>query len=67
MTSSTAICKQLIELALRTDLSVRITPRMIPEKNHSTRILEKNSFVYLDVVQDPEEGAVWEWEYRGIK
>jgi hypothetical protein len=40
---------------------------MIPEKNHSTRILEKNSFAYLDVVQDPEEGAVWEWEYRGIK
>ena len=41
------ICKQLVELSLATDASVRITARTLPEKNYSTRILEKNNFVLL--------------------
>lgn len=60
----TKICKQLVELSLATDPSVRITARTLPEKNYSTRILEKNNFVLLGFVTDPEDGAVWEWEYK---
>lgn len=60
----TRICKQLVELSLATDPSVRITARTLPEKNYSTRILEKNNFVLLGFVTDPEDGEVWEWEYR---
>ena len=58
------ICKQLVELSLATDASVRITARTLPEKNYSTRILEKNNFVLLGFVTDPEDGEVWEWEYK---
>ena len=43
----TAICKLLVELALRTDPKVTITARTLPEKNFSTRILEKNGFLFL--------------------
>jgi RimJ/RimL family protein N-acetyltransferase len=60
----TRICKQLVELALATDPSVRITARTLPEKNYSTRILEKNNFILLGFVTDPEDGEVWEWEYK---
>jgi len=59
----TKICKQLIELSLAADPSVRITARTLPEKNYSTRILEKNNFILLGIVNDPEDGEVWEWEY----
>jgi len=60
----TRICKHLVELSLTTDPSVRITARTLPEKNFSTRILEKNNFVLLGFVTDPEDGEVWEWEYK---
>ena len=58
------ICKQLVELSLATDSSVRITARTLPEKNYSTKILAKNNFVLLGPVIDPEDGEVWEWEYK---
>jgi RimJ/RimL family protein N-acetyltransferase len=60
----TKICKQLVELSLTTDPSVRITAKTLPEKSYSTRILEKNNFVLLGFVTDPEDGEVWEWEYK---
>lgn len=63
----TRICKQLVELSLATDPSVRITARTLPEKNYSTRILEKNNFILLGFVTDPEDGEVWEWEYKNPK
>ena len=60
----TSICKQLVELSLATDPGVRITARTLPENSFSTRILEKNSFILLGIVNDPEDGNVWEWEYK---
>ena len=60
----TRICKQLVELSLATDPSVRITARTLPEKNYSTRILERNNFILLGFLTDPEDGEVWEWEYK---
>ena len=60
----TRICKHLVELSLITNPSVRITARTLPEKNYSTRILEKNNFILLGFATDPEDGEVWEWEYK---
>jgi len=60
----TRICNQLVELSLTTDALATITARTLPEKNYSTRILEKNNFVLLGFVTDPEDGEVWEWEYK---
>jgi RimJ/RimL family protein N-acetyltransferase len=60
----TKICKQLVELSLATDPSVRITARTLPENNYSTKILQKNKFILLGIVNDPEDGDVWEWEYK---
>ena len=60
----TAICKQLVELSKETDPSIRITARTLAEENFSTKILKKNNFVCLGTVIDPEDGEVWEWEFR---
>jgi len=60
----TRICKQLVGLSLTTDPSVRITARTLPENDYSTQVLRKNKFILLGTVNDPEDGDVWEWEYR---
>lgn len=60
----TLICKQLVSLSLHTDPAVKITARTLPENNFSTRILAKNGFEYIGTVDDPEDGEVWEWEYK---
>jgi RimJ/RimL family protein N-acetyltransferase len=57
------ICNALVKTALDNEPGLRITARTLPEKNYSTRILEKNNFIYVGVEMDPEDGQVWEWEY----
>lgn len=59
-----AICRQLVALGLATDPGIIITARTLPEENYSTRILSRNGFVLTGTVQDPDDGPVWEWEYR---
>ncbi|MEO8765345.1 MAG: GNAT family protein [Ginsengibacter sp.] len=60
----TEICKQLIDLAQKTDPLIKITARTFSGKNFSTRILEKNNFMFSGTVIDPEDGLVWEWVFR---
>lgn len=60
----TKICRILVDLSLRTDPDIRITARTLPENNYSTRILRKNKFQFSGNVIDPEDGDVWEWEYK---
>ena len=63
----TEICKLLVELALNTDPALKITARTLPQKNFSTKILEKNGFEFSGIVNDPEDGDVWEWVYQKNK
>lgn len=59
----TEICKLLVNLSLKTNPSIRIMARTLPEKNFSTRILEKNAFKFMGTVNDLDDGEVWEWEF----
>lgn len=61
---ATNICKLLVELSLKTDVSVKITARTLPENKFSCRVLEKNNFVCIGIVNDPEDGDVLEWVYN---
>ena len=61
---ATNMCKQLVELSRSTDPSIRITARTLPEENFSTSVLRKNNFLLTGVVNDPEDGDVWEWLYQ---
>ena len=60
---ATEVCHMLINLSLKTDPTVKITARTLPQYNYSTQILKKNSFTLVGTVDDPEDGEVWEWEY----
>ena len=59
----TRTCEALVSKAIASDPKVEISARTMPEKNASTRILAKNGFVFSGVVQDPEDGEVWEWKF----
>lgn len=59
----TKIANILVELSKNTDPSVIITARTLPEKNFSARILLRNNFKLLGLINDPEDGDIWEWEY----
>jgi len=63
---ATAICKILVDLALQTDPIVIVTARTMPEPNFSTRVLQKNNFIFNGTVADPEDGDVWEWVYNPV-
>lgn len=57
-------CKELIEIARKSDPGLTICAKTAPEKNASTRILEKNHFKFSEVVQDEETGDAWLWVLR---
>lgn len=60
----TGICRQLVELSIRTNPSIRITARTLSDWGASARILKRNGFISLGLVMDPEDGEVWEWEWQ---
>ena len=54
-------CKELIALAQKTNPSVTITAKTLPEYNASTKILQNNNFKFVEIVQDHEIGDAWLW------
>ena len=59
---ATEVCRLLTKMAIEEDPKVRVTARTVMEENASTRVLKKNGFKLNGVVNDPEDGLVWEWE-----
>jgi RimJ/RimL family protein N-acetyltransferase len=55
------VCAHLVDIALAEDPTVAITAKTAPGTNASTRILEKNGFVYHKPVPDDEIGEAWLW------
>ena len=55
-------CKAIIDIAKSFDSKIRITAKTEPRANASTRILEKNGFEFVKIVQDHEIGDAWLWQ-----
>lgn len=60
----TLICRKLVEIALAEKADIKITARTLPQGNHSTKLLLKNNFQWAGIVNDPDDGPVWEWVYQ---
>ncbi len=60
------VCKELITISKRTDLSIVITAKTAPEYNASTKILQNNGFEFSEVVQDHEIGDAWLWTLKNL-
>jgi ribosomal-protein-alanine N-acetyltransferase len=57
-------CKSLIDISRQTDPTLIITAKTAPEYNASTKILQRNGFIYTGIVQDHEIGDAWLWVYQ---
>ncbi len=57
-------CQALVALAYQSNPLVTITAKTAPEHNASTKILEKNHFVFTEIVQDEEIGDAWLWTHQ---
>ena len=60
----TQMCRELVQLALEADPTLRITARTLPEENYSTKILRSNGFIWAGMTWEEEDGDVWEWLYH---
>ncbi len=58
----TRMANQLISIAVSSPEIRRVIAHTLPERNASTRILEKVGMRWVGEVIDPEDGAVWQWE-----
>jgi len=58
------ICKQLTLIALNETSNLKITARTLMEESASTHILRKNNYNFIGIVEDPNDGKVWEWEFQ---
>lgn len=58
---------ELIRLARAKDPHITIRAKTAPEQNSSTRILEKQGFIFTGIVQDHEIGDAWEWQLPPAK
>jgi ribosomal-protein-alanine N-acetyltransferase len=54
-------CQELVSISQQFDSGIKITATTAPENNASTKILQKNGFRYIGIVQDHEIGDAWLW------
>jgi len=68
---ATEAARGMIEYAFSHAEVGRVLAHTLPEKNDSTRVLERVGLRFVETVQDPEDGEVWRWrvgreEYRPV-
>ncbi len=61
---ATSMARSLVRKARLESTSLRICAQTLPEASASTRVLEKTGFVRVAEVDHPQDGKVWEWEWR---
>ena len=59
---ATEAARLLIEQAFASDRVRRVRAHTLPERNASTRVLEKCGFQHCGELIDPVDGPVWRWE-----
>ncbi|MCK8479800.1 GNAT family N-acetyltransferase [Psychroserpens algicola] len=63
---ATQITKALITNAFESNLVNSIIAHTLTKKGASTKILSKFGFKKIEVINDPDDGAIWKWELKKI-
>ena len=63
---ATRMATELVRIALNKMPAVTVAAQTLPEENASTSVLKKLKFHFVDAVQHPEDGLVWEWHYGNV-
>ncbi|MEM8944700.1 MAG: GNAT family N-acetyltransferase [Planctomycetota bacterium] len=58
---ATLMASKLISLATPSESVQQIIAHTLPQKNASTRVLEKVGMSFVGEVVDPDDGTVWRW------
>jgi RimJ/RimL family protein N-acetyltransferase len=58
---ASATARALIRLARATVPTIVVAAQTLPTTNASNHLLQKLGFRFHEVVEHPEDGAVWEW------
>jgi RimJ/RimL family protein N-acetyltransferase len=61
---ATSMAQELLRIARESGLVRSVIAHTLPERNASTRVLEKNGLQFVREVVDPEDGLVWKWERK---
>jgi RimJ/RimL family protein N-acetyltransferase len=61
---ATQAAKALTVVALADERVKAVVAHTLPERNASTRILEKIGYVFTGKIEHPEDGLIWRWEKR---
>jgi RimJ/RimL family protein N-acetyltransferase len=61
---ATEMARNLVQIAQQADATIDITARTLPEYGASTAILRKLGFQQFGLVNDPDDGDVWEWRLK---
>lgn len=59
---ATGMATELVVIARQGEPLVVVAAQTLPERNASTRVLEKLGFRLIGTVDHPEDGNVWEWQ-----
>jgi RimJ/RimL family protein N-acetyltransferase len=59
---ATQMATELTRIALASSLVRCVVAHTLPERNASTRVLEKVGMRLFGPVEDPEDGTVWRWQ-----
>ena len=58
---ATLMARELISMAEGSREAPRVMAHTLPERNASTRVLEKVGMSWIGEFADPEDGKVWRW------
>lgn len=61
---ATRMASELVHLALDQTPEVTVAAQTLPEESASTSILKKLQFQFVGSLDHPEDGVVWEWQFR---
>jgi ribosomal-protein-alanine N-acetyltransferase len=61
---ATEMANTLVTLAGGSTTVRRVIAHTLPEKNASTRVLEKLGMAFVGEVMDPDDGRVWRWQVQ---
>lgn len=61
---ATEMASELVRIAFEKAPNLTVAAQTLPEENASTSILKKLQFRFVDAVEHPEDGLVWEWQLR---
>lgn len=56
------MARELVCMARQADPDLTVFAQTLPEEDASTAILRKLGFTLVGLVNQPEDGPVWEWE-----